>query len=181
MGTFNNATYGLSNTRDLSLLIGGDLVPSLGVPAQSDSHHVQSLPAHSSLTQERLVYSEYCVVPISRLQGSHRPYHRCVVARHTFFVFSLLTYPTTGSRQPGPSLAHSSLARDPQPRFVFQRSHRTLEVRGQTNIPLAKALSMSTKSWQPRACAGPTYTQKRRVLGHEKKTKHTSNAKSSAM
>ena len=142
---------------------------------------MQSQPARFSLTDERLVYSVYFVVSISRLQGSHRRSHCCGVARHTFFVFSLLAYPTTGSKQPGPYLAQSSLAGNPQARLVFQRSHRTLEVRCHPNVSPAKGLLMSPNLRLPCAGAGCTYTQKRNVLGHEKKTKQTNDAKTSAM
>ena len=49
------------------------LLTYLGVPALLHLHHVQCRPAHSSLTDERLLYSVYCVASLSRLQGSHLP------------------------------------------------------------------------------------------------------------
>ena len=158
METFNNATYGLSNPTDLSRLIGGDLAPSL-----SGSHHLPSQPAHSSLTDNRLVFSVYCVVSISGLQGFRRPSHCCGVAWPTFFAFSLLIHPTTGSKQPGPSLAHSSLARYPQPRLVFQRSHRTWRSMANKTFFLLMLSRCHPIPRRPCACAGPTYTQKASV------------------
>ena len=149
--------------------------PSLGVPARLDWHHVQFHPTHSSLTDDRPVYGVYSVVPISRWEVSHRPSHCCGVARDTFFAFSLLTYPTH-------PISHSSLARDPQPRLVFQRKHRFLKVCGQPNISLANACSMSPNSRRPWAPAGPTHTQKRGVGALEEDKAHLQckNKKTSA-